>query len=116
MPGRDKKRRQDERTPAKDEEISTAEKKAKHKRNKLADLGLSPETPVIRKKGTLYAEISTPAPDSEDSDSDSDISDDGIDLSFSKTQQKQLRKIISSSMMDAIGDALKLETLQQAAQ
>ena len=61
---------------------------------------------MIRKKGTLYAEISTPAPDSEDSDSDSDISDDGIDLSFSKTQQKQLRKIISSSVMDVIGDAL----------
>ena len=62
MPGRDKKRRQDERTPAKDEEISTAEKKAKNKRNKIADLGLSPETPVLRKKGTLYAQISTPSP------------------------------------------------------
>ena len=103
------KRRQDGCIPVKNEEISTAEKKAKHKRNKLADLGLSPETPMLRKKkGTLYAQISTPIPDSDDSDSsDSDSSDDGNDLPFSKMQQKQLRNIISSSMKDAIGDALK---------
>ena len=69
MPGREMKRRQDNRTPAKDEEVSTAEKKSKLKRHKLADLGLSPETPTPRpKKGILYSRISTPDSEGDDSD------------------------------------------------